>query len=172
MEALHQLAELFQKSVAKGNNTSTSVAPPIMSPTREAPQTRVPISTTPTRNAHPHLSNIIEDDHGNQPLGLDHRTQPLGLGLPPQRKTSTPHCIPSDSVPSPRVARIQSQNWHAISKVGTTATVPNLQPHPSAKLHLSQVSRCGKLHRNRRIQFRHSPNHRSSPRIPPPHKGR
>ena len=60
----------------------------------------------------------------------------------------------------------------AISKGGTTATVPNLKLYPSAKLHLIQVCRCGKLHRNRGSKFRHSPNHRSSPRIPPPHKGR
>ena len=83
--------------------------PPIISPTQEALQTRVPINTTPTRNAHPYLSNIIKDDHGNQPLGLNHGTQPLGLGLPPQRKTSTPHYVPPDSVPSPRVARIHRQ---------------------------------------------------------------
>ena len=68
MKALHQLAETFQQSVTKDNYTPTSVAHSIISPTREAPQTRVPISTTPTRNAHPHLSNIMEDDHVNQPL--------------------------------------------------------------------------------------------------------
>ena len=87
MEALHQLAKKIQQTETKDNNTPTSVAPPIMSPTQEAPQTRVPICTTPTRNAQPHITNIIEDDHGNQPLGLDHGTQPLGLGLPPQCKT-------------------------------------------------------------------------------------
>ena len=109
MEVLHKLAEKFQQSVTKDNDTPTPVAPPRMSPTREAPQTRVPISTTPTRNAHPHLSNIIEEDHCNQPLGLDHITQPLGLDLPPQQKTSTPQYIPPNSVPSPRVARIHRQ---------------------------------------------------------------
>ena len=77
MKALHQLAEIFQQTVTKDNNTPTSVAPPRMSPTQEAHQTRVPIITTPTHNAHPHLPNIIKDDHGNQPLGLDHGTQPL-----------------------------------------------------------------------------------------------
>ena len=37
MEALHQLAKKFQQSVTKDNNAPTSVAPPRMSPTREAP---------------------------------------------------------------------------------------------------------------------------------------
>ena len=80
-----------------------------MTPTRQAPQSRVPISTTPAHNAHPHRSNIIKDDHINQPLGVNHGNQPLGLGLSPQRKTSRPHYIPPDSVTSPRVARIHHQ---------------------------------------------------------------
>ena len=109
MEALHQLAELFQQSVTKNNDTPNSVAPPRMSPTQQAPQARVPIITTPAHNVHPHRSNIIEVSHGNQPLVLDHVNQPLGLGLPPQRKTSTPHYIPPDSVLSPRVAFIHRQ---------------------------------------------------------------
>ena len=80
-----------------------------MSPTRQAPKARVPISTTPAYNAHPHRSNIIEGDHSNQPLGVNHGNQHLGLGLPPQRENSGPHYIPPDSVTSPRVARIHRQ---------------------------------------------------------------
>ena len=64
------------------------------------------------------------------------------------------------------------QTRHAISKGGTTTTVPNSKPHPSAKLHLVQVRRCVTLYRNRGSKFCHSPNHRSSPRIFSPHKGR
>ena len=109
MEALHQLAELFQQSVTKNNATPNAVAPQRMSPTQQSPQARVPISTTPKQNAHPHQSTIIEDNHGNQPPGLDHGTQPLGLGLPPQRKISPSNYIPPESVPSPRVARIHRQ---------------------------------------------------------------
>ena len=86
-----------------------SVAPPWMSPTRQAPQARVPVITPPAHNAHPNSPNIIEDDHGNQPLGLDHRNQPLGLGLPPQLKTAMPHHIPPNYITSPRVERIHRQ---------------------------------------------------------------
>ena len=109
MEALHQLAEIFQPAVTENNNTPNSVAPPIMSPTRQAPQARVPLSTTPAHNARPHPSNIIEDNHGNQPLGLNPGNQPLGLGLPMQGNPPTPYYIPPDSAPSPRVARIHHQ---------------------------------------------------------------
>ena len=80
-----------------------------MSPTQQAPQERFPLSTTPAHNAHPHRSNIIKDDHGNQPLGLNHGNQPLGLGLPPKRNHPTLYYIPHDSAPSPRVARIHLQ---------------------------------------------------------------
>ena len=90
MEALHQLAEIFQQAVTKNNDIPNSVVPPRMTPTRQAPQAIFPISTTSTHNAHPHLSNIIENNHGNQPLGLYHGNQPLGLVLPPQRNISMP----------------------------------------------------------------------------------
>ena len=103
MEALHQLAELFQQAVTKNDNTHNSVAPPKMMPARQDP------TITPTHDAYPHHSNIIEDDDGNQPQKLDHRSQPLGLGLPPQRNNSMPHYIPPDSVTSPRVAHIHRQ---------------------------------------------------------------
>ena len=109
MEALHQLAELFQQSVTKNNDTPNSVAPPRISPTQQAPQARVPIRTTPAHNAHPHRSKNIEDNHRNQPLGVNHGNQPLRLGLPPQRETSRPHYIPPDFVTSPRMARIHHQ---------------------------------------------------------------
>ena len=108
MEALHQLAKLFQQAVTKNDNTPNSVAPPNMTPTRQDTQARVP-TTTPTHDAQPHRSNIIKDDDGNQPLELDHGNQPLGLGLPTQRNNSMPHYIPPDSVTSPRVARIHRQ---------------------------------------------------------------
>ena len=100
MEALHQLAELFQQSVTKNNDMPNSVAPPRMSPTQQAPQARVPIIITLAHNAHPHRSNIIQDDHVNQHLGL---------GLPPQRKIASPNYIPPNSVTSPRVVRIHRQ---------------------------------------------------------------
>ena len=90
MEALHQLAKRFQREVSKNDDTPNSVAPPKMTPTQQKPQARVP-TTTPTHDAHPHRSNIIEDDDGNQPLELDYGNQPLGLGLPPQRNNSMPH---------------------------------------------------------------------------------
>ena len=108
MEALHQLAELFQQAVTKNGDRPNSVAPLKMTPTQQDPQARVP-TTTPTHDAHPHCSNIIEDDDINQPLELDHRNQPLGLGLLPQRNNSLPHYILPDSVTSPRVARIHRQ---------------------------------------------------------------
>ena len=103
MESLHQLAELFQKEVTKNNNTSNSVAPPKMTPTRKEPQAKIP-PTTPMHDAHSYLPNIIQDDDGNQPQKLDHRNQPLGLGLPPQRNNSRPHYTPPDSATYPRVA--------------------------------------------------------------------
>ena len=89
----------------KNDNTLNSVAPSKMMPTQQEPQARFP-TTTPTHDAHPHHSNIIEDNNVNQPLDLDHVNQPLGLGLPSQRDNSMPHYIPPDSVTSPRVARI------------------------------------------------------------------
>ena len=109
METLHQLAKLFQQAVTENNDTPNSVAPTRMSPTQKAPQTRVPIITTPAHKAHPNRPNIIEDDHGNQPLRLDHGNQPLGLVLPPQHKTARQHHILPDSVTSQRVARIHRQ---------------------------------------------------------------
>ena len=126
MEALHQLAELFQQSATKNNDTPNSIAPPRMSPTRQAPHVRVPITTTPAHNAHPHRPNIIDDDHGNQPLGLDHGNQPLGLGLTPQRKTASPHHIPPDSVTSSRVARIHCQTVRPSPRV---ERLPRYQTH-------------------------------------------
>ena len=83
MEALHQLAELFQQVVTKNDNTSNSVAPPNMKQMRQDPQAKIPMAT-PKQNAHPHLPNIIEDNDGNQPQKLTHKNQPLGLGIPPQ----------------------------------------------------------------------------------------
>ena len=80
MEALNQLAKIFQQSVNKNNDTPNSVSPPTMSPTRQAPQARVQVIAPPAHNTHPNRPNIIEDDHSNQPLGLDHGNQPLGLG--------------------------------------------------------------------------------------------
>ena len=103
MEALHQLAELFQQAVTKNDNTSNSVAPPNMTQTRQEPQGKIP-TATPNHDAHPHRPNIIEDDDINQPWKLDHKNQPLRLGLPPQRNTSTPHYIPPVFATSPRVA--------------------------------------------------------------------
>ena len=108
MEALHQLAKLFQQAVTKNDDTPNSVAPPKMTPTRQEPQTKVP-TTTPTHYAHPHRPNIIEDNDGNQPQKLDHGNQPLGLDLPPQRNSSMPHYIPPEYVTSPRVAHIHHQ---------------------------------------------------------------
>ena len=67
MEALHQLAKLFQQEVTKNDNAPNTVAPPKMTPTRREPQAKVP-TTTPTHEAHPHRSNIIEDNDGNQLL--------------------------------------------------------------------------------------------------------
>ena len=103
MEALHQLAELFQQAVTKNDNTSNSVAPLNMTQTRQEPQARI-ITANPKHDAHPHRPNIIEDNDGNQPQKLDQENQLLGLGLLPQRNTSMPHHIPPDSATSPRVA--------------------------------------------------------------------
>ena len=102
MEALHQLAELFQRAVTKSDNTSNSVASPNMMQTRQEPQAKFP-TVTPKHDAHPHRPNIIEDDDGNQPQKLTHKNKPLGLGIPPQRNTPTPHHIPPDFATSPRV---------------------------------------------------------------------
>ena len=108
MEALHQLAKLFQQSRTTNENTSNFVALPNMTQTQQEPQAKIP-TATPKHDAHPHCPNIIEDDNGNQPQKLTHKNQPLRLGLPPQRNTSTPHYIPPDSgtsqrvTPSPRV---------------------------------------------------------------------
>ena len=102
MEALHQLAELFQQKVTKSDNTSNSVAPPNITQTRQERQEKIQTST-PKNDAHPHRPNIIEDNGGNQPHKLTHKNEPLGLGLPPQRNTSTPHHIPPDFATSPRV---------------------------------------------------------------------
>ena len=102
IEALHQLAEIFQKAVTKSDTTSNSVAPPNMTQTRQEPQAKIS-TATPKHDAHPHRPNIIKYDNGNQPQKLTHENQPLGLALPPQRNTSTPHHIPPDFATSPRV---------------------------------------------------------------------
>ena len=64
MEALHQLAELFQQAVTKNNNTPNSVAPPAITQTRQAPQPHIQTELQ-KYDAHPHRPNIIEDDNGN-----------------------------------------------------------------------------------------------------------
>ena len=102
MEALHQLAKLFQQAVTKIENTPNSVAPPNITQTRQDPQAQIQTATQ-KHNAHPHRPNIIEDDNSNQPQKLAHKDQPLGLFLPPQRNTSTPHHIPPDYAISPRM---------------------------------------------------------------------
>ena len=102
MEALHQLAELFQQAVTKSDNTPNSVAPPNITQTRQEPQAQIQTATQ-KHDAHPHCPNIIEDNNDNQPQKLAHKDQLLGLGIPPQRKTSTPHHIPPDYATSPRV---------------------------------------------------------------------
>ena len=102
MEALHQLAKLFQQSVTKSDNTSNSVAPPNIMQTQQEQQAKIH-TATPKYDAHPHCPNIIEDGNGNQPQKLTHEDQPLGLVLPPQRNTSTPHHIPPDYATSPGV---------------------------------------------------------------------
>ena len=114
MEALHQLAELFQHAVTKSDNTSNSVAPPNMTQTQQEPQAKPP-TATPKHDAHPHRPNIIKDDDGNQPQKLTHKNQPLGLGLPPQHNPSTPHDSPPDSATSPRVTpspRVKQLPWY------------------------------------------------------------
>ena len=161
MEALHQLDELFQQEVTKNNDTPNSVAPPRISPTRQAPQARVPIITTPAHKAYPHCSNIIKDDDGNHPLNMNQGTQQPNVTLHPTRLRNISK---GGAHPPP--------THHAISKGGTTATVPNSKLHLSTKIHLIQVRRCGKIHRNCGSKLRHSPNQRSIPRIPPPHNGR
>ena len=102
MEALNQLAELFQQAVTKSDNTPNSVAPPNITQTGQEPQTQIQTATQ-KHDAHPHCPNIIEDDNGNQPQKLAHENKPLGLVLPPQRNTSTPHHIPPNYATSPRV---------------------------------------------------------------------
>ena len=95
MEALHQLAKLFQQAATKSDNTSNFVAPPNITQTRQEPQAKIQ-TATPKHDAHPHRPNIIEDDDKNQPQKLTHENQPLGLVLPPQLNTSTLHHIPPD----------------------------------------------------------------------------
>ena len=102
MEALHQLAELFQQAVTKSDNTPNSAAPPNITQTQQAPQAQIQTKTK-KNDAHTHRPNIIEDNNGNQPQKLAHEDQPFGLGLPPQRNTSMPHNIPPDYATSPRV---------------------------------------------------------------------
>ena len=102
MEALHQLAELFQQAVTKSDNTPNSVAPPNITKTRQASQPHIHTALQ-KHDAHPPCPNIIEDDNGNQPQKFPHEDPPLGLGPPPQRNTSTPHHIPPDFTTSPRV---------------------------------------------------------------------
>ena len=103
MEALHQLAELFQQAVTKSDNTPNSIAPTNATQTRKDPQAQIQTATQ-KHDAHPDRPNVIEEDNGNQPQKLAHEDQPLGLVLPPQRNTSTPHHIPPDYATSPRVA--------------------------------------------------------------------
>ena len=99
MEAIHQLAKLFQQAVTKNNNTPNSVAPPAITQTRQAPQPH--IQTALQKNdALPHRTNIIEDNNGNQPQKFTHKNPPLGLGPLPQR---TPQHIPPNYVTSPMV---------------------------------------------------------------------
>ena len=127
MEALHQLAKLFQQAVTKNNNTPNSVVPPTITQTRQAPQPHIQTALQ-KHDAHPHRTNIIKDDNGNQPQKFQHEDPPLGLVPPPQQ---TPHRIPPDYetsstvTPSPKVEKI--------------ATIPNAEPHPSTKLHLNKV---------------------------------
>ena len=102
MEALHQLAELFQQAVTKSDNTPNSVAPPNITQTGQERQEKIQ-TATPKHDAHPHRPNIIEDDNGNQPQKLAHENQPLGLVLPPQRNTSKPHHVLPNFATSPRV---------------------------------------------------------------------
>ena len=104
MEALHQLAELFQQAVTKSDNTSNSVAPPNITQTRQEKQSKIQ-TATPKHDANPHRPNIIKNNNGNQPQKLTHENQPLGLVLPTQRNTSTPHHIPPDFATSPRVTQ-------------------------------------------------------------------
>ena len=102
MEALHQLAKLFQRAVTKSGNTPNSVAPPNITQTRQGPQAQIQTETQ-KNDAHPHRPSNIEDNNVNQPQKLAHKDQPLGLGLPPQRNNSTSHHIPPDYATSPRV---------------------------------------------------------------------
>ena len=99
MEALHQLAGLFQQAVTINNNTPNSVAPPTITQTRQALQLHIQTALQ-KHDVHPHRPNIIEDDNGNQPHKFPHEDPPLGLGQPPQR---TPHRIPPYYATSPRV---------------------------------------------------------------------
>ena len=48
MEALHQLAKLFQQAVKKSNNTSNSVASPNMTQTQQEPQAQIQTATPNT----------------------------------------------------------------------------------------------------------------------------
>ena len=99
MEALHQLAELFQQEVTKDNNTPNSVAPTAITQTRKVPQPHIQTALQ-KHDAHPHRPNIIEDNNVNQPQKFQHEDPPLGLGPPPQR---TPYHIPHNYTTSPRV---------------------------------------------------------------------
>ena len=80
MEALHQLAKIFQQAVTKSDNTPNSVAPPNITQTRQKPQAQIQTATQ-QHDTQPHCPNIIEDDHGNQPQKLAHEDQPLRLGI-------------------------------------------------------------------------------------------
>ena len=102
MEALHQLAELFQQAVTKSDNTSNSVAPLNITQMRQEPQAKIQ-TATPKHDAHPHRPNIIKDNDGNQTQKLTHENQLLGLGLSPQHNIPTPHYIPTNSAKYPRV---------------------------------------------------------------------
>ena len=118
MEALHQLAELFQQAVTKSDNTPNSVAPPNITQTRQDPQAQIQTANQ-KQDTYPHRTNITEDDNSNQPQKLAHKDQPLGLVLPPQRNTSTPHHIPSNyatsqrATPSPRVEESPRYQTHS-----------------------------------------------------------
>ena len=102
MEALHQIAKLFQQAVTKSDNTPNSVAAPNITQMQQAPQPQ--IQTPPQKHdVHPHRTNIIEEDNSNKPQKLAHAYEPLRLGIPPRRNTSTPHHIPTDFATSPRV---------------------------------------------------------------------
>ena len=72
MEALHQLAELFQQAVTKSDNTSNPIPPPNIAQTLQEPKAKIQ-TATPKHDAHPHRPNIIEDDDSNQPQKLTNK---------------------------------------------------------------------------------------------------